>query len=145
MINTTDEMTAAWTAYKAPNFPTLVGFNAAGCDRILRETFMAGFTAARMPQSKPPRGDDLFPHSHGFDNPAQHSERFASDWFYMIYEVSTFATKYGLPKPEMVFHPAWLGLIKNTSRAMPVNGALIHMNVRIRFGKFEQSDVLRHI
>lgn len=136
-IGVTDEMIAAWINY-APNIqePMPTG------DKITQAAFMAGWDAGRMPQAVPPKGDDKFSHSLGFDNYEQRAERFVTDWNHMVYEVSTFATKYNLPKPDMIFHPKWLQAMNAHAQAR-LGSTIINMDVRIRFGSWENVDAFR--
>lgn len=69
-------------------------------------------------------------------------EAFVEGWNGMVATVSEFSARYNLPKPQMIFHPQWLSHMNKISdiRLAPV---IIHMDVKIRFGMFEQVDALR--
>lgn len=72
---------------------------------------------------------------------ASRNHEFVDDWNRMVGTVANFAAKYDLPAPEMLFHRRWLDKM-NSAASSPIAGTLIHMNVRIRFGHYEQRDVL---
>jgi hypothetical protein len=71
-------------------------------------------------------------------------EEFIREWDQMILSVSDFATKWNLPKPEMIFAPIWFRHMNSVShtRLAPV---IIYGDVRVRFGKFEQVDAFRSV
>lgn len=83
-------------------------------------------------------------HSPAYDTSENAKYRFAHEWNEIIGLVSLFASKRNMPKPEMIFHPKWLEYMNSLSdiRLAPV---LIYMDVKIRFGYFEQRDVLKSI
>lgn len=125
MTEDTKEMVSAWHA--AELLPRPGSY----------EAFCAGWIAARMPQTVPE-------HSPGFDTAEQSQDRFAAEWNNMVYEVSNFATKWDLPKPQMVFDPKWLHRMNSISniRLAPV---IVYMDVKIRFGYFEQADMFKSV
>lgn len=67
---------------------------------------------------------------------------FVAEWDRMVATISNFASRYDLPKPQMVFHPAWLHHMNKISDAR-LGPTIIYMDVKIRFGMFEQVDALR--
>lgn len=75
------------------------------------------------------------------DRTASREHEFVDDWNRMVGAVSFFAQKWDLPAPEMLFHPRWLDHM-NASSTQRISGTLIHMGVKVRFGGYEQRDVL---
>lgn len=75
------------------------------------------------------------------DRSASRAHEFVDDWNRTIDAVSMFATKYDLPRPEMLFHPRWLDRM-NESSTLRISGTLIYRGVKARFGGYEQRDVL---
>lgn len=71
-------------------------------------------------------------------------EAFIADWNRMVGTISVLCGQYDLPKPEMVFHPKVLSLMRSISNSR-IADTIIFAGVKIRFGKFEQADVLRQI
>lgn len=69
-------------------------------------------------------------------------ENFVMQWNKTIAQVGVFAQQQKLPAPELIFNPLWHDKI-NDACDSPILGTLIWMGVRIRFGAFEQRDVLR--
>lgn len=74
--------------------------------------------------------------------PENKAEEFVDDWNRMIGTISFMAAKYDLPAPDLVFHPKWRDHMRLMSREN-IQGTLIYMGVRARFGMFEQRDVLK--
>jgi hypothetical protein len=75
-------------------------------------------------------------------DPATRAEEFANDWNENFARLSEMATKYNLPKPEIILPMDWLNFVNKTlqERIAPV---AVYMGVKIRFGRFEQADVFR--
>jgi hypothetical protein len=69
-------------------------------------------------------------------------EEFIDDWNSMIAHVAQFSDKWNLPKAEMIFHPC-VHTTMNAVAQERILGTLIHKGVKVRFGRFEQSTVLR--
>lgn len=69
---------------------------------------------------------------------------FAHDWNNMVATVSVFCSKYGLLKPDMIFHPQWWHVLCATSEH-PISRTLIHMGVRVKFATLEQATVIREM
>lgn len=68
--------------------------------------------------------------------------QFVTEWNHMVGTVSNFASKYNMPKPQMVFHPEWLYRMRSVSHT-PLMPVIIYMGIKIQFGTFEQVDALR--
>lgn len=77
-------------------------------------------------------------------DPIEQAEDFAKDWNDNFARLSAMATKYDLPKPEIILRSEWLHFLDRSmnERFAPV---AIFMGVKIRFGCFEQADVLRTV
>lgn len=69
-------------------------------------------------------------------------QEFIDDWNAMVVAVADFAAKYHMPKPQMVFHPTWLGYMNGIAET-PLAPVIIYRDVKIRFGTFEQVDAVR--
>jgi hypothetical protein len=69
---------------------------------------------------------------------------FTDDYNRMIAVVANFCDKHNVHKPDMIFHPKMLDRMRATS-GLNMLGTLIFMGVRVRFGLWEQADVLRSI
>lgn len=70
------------------------------------------------------------------------ANQFVAEWDRMVGTISNFASRYNMPKPQVIFHPQWLSKMNALSsvRLAPV---IVYMDVKIRFGMFEQVDALR--
>lgn len=77
-------------------------------------------------------------------DPIIHVEEFAKDWNENFARLSAMATKYDLPKPEIILGHEWFDFV-NMSMRERFAPVAIYMGVKIRFGCFEQADVLRTI
>lgn len=77
-------------------------------------------------------------------DPQQNREKFIRDWDQMIGRISNFCDYNNLPKPEMLFHPAWLDKMNSVSDYR-IMGTLIYAGVKVRFGRIEQYDVIRPV
>lgn len=73
-----------------------------------------------------------------------HADDLPDDWNRMIATIADFCAKHDLPKPDVIFAPQVFSRIQSTvkERLLPT---LINRGVRVRFGKFEQSDVFRSL
>jgi hypothetical protein len=69
---------------------------------------------------------------------------FTEDYNRMIGGISDFCNRYQVRKPELIFHPSMLDRMNMESNER-ILGTLIFMGIRVRFGTFEQADVLRPI
>lgn len=74
--------------------------------------------------------------------PVASPQEFIADWNRMVATVAEFSAKWDLPKPEMIFHPQ-VHTVMNAVADVRILGTLIHMGVKVRFGRFEQATVLR--
>lgn len=77
-------------------------------------------------------------------DPVERAEEFAKDWNDNFARLSQMATKYDLPKPEIILDFKWFDFL-NMSMRERFAPVAIYMGVKIRFGCFEQADVLRTI
>lgn len=68
---------------------------------------------------------------------------FVDDYNRMIATVANFCDRYMVPKPDLIFPPQMLERMKSASGVRDMLGTLIFMGVRVRFGVWEQRDVLR--
>jgi len=75
-------------------------------------------------------------------DPVDRAEEFAKDWNENFARLSAMATKYDLPKPEIILGHEWFDFV-NMSMRERFAPVAIYMGVKIRFGCFEQADVLR--
>lgn len=75
-------------------------------------------------------------------DPATRAEEFAKDWNENFARLSQMATKYDLPKPEIILSMPWFDFL-NASMQERFAPVAIYMGVKIRFGSFEQADVFR--
>ena len=75
-------------------------------------------------------------------DPVERAEEFAKDWNENFARLSAMATKYDLPKPEIILGHEWFDFV-NMSMRERFAPVAIYMGVKIRFGCFEQADVLR--
>ncbi|WP_372732948.1 hypothetical protein [Novosphingobium sp.] len=79
--------------------------------------------------------------SIGFLEGDARRDAFIRDWNRTIGTVGVFAAQWGLPAPEMLFHPKWHEAM-NYNSSQPIRATLIWQGVKIRFGFVEQRDVL---
>ena len=73
-----------------------------------------------------------------------HGQAFIADWNKMIATISVTARQWNMPVPQLICGPKWYAHMNSvaTIRLMPV---LVYAGVKIRFGDFEQADVLRTV
>ena len=69
-------------------------------------------------------------------------QEFVDDWNRMIAAIATFSDKYDLAKPDMVYPPEVHALMNSVAETRLL-GTLIWNGVRVRFGRFEQAEILR--
>lgn len=75
-------------------------------------------------------------------NTPEKRQECVDDWNRMVATVSEFSEKWDLPKADMVFHPKALALIRTVAQEN-IRSTLIHLGVRVRFGIFEQAEIIR--
>lgn len=71
-------------------------------------------------------------------------DQFVKDWDRMVSEVSVFASKYNMRKPDMIFHPEWLQKMREISQTQ-IMSVLVYMGVRVQFAELEQVTALRRL
>ena len=79
--------------------------------------------------------------SIGFLEGAERRDAFVWDWNKTIAQIGVFCKQYNIPEPELLFHPRVLDHM-NAASSQRISGTLIYMGVKVRFGGYEQRDVL---
>ena len=70
---------------------------------------------------------------------------FVEDYNHMMGGIADFCNRYDVPKPDVIFHPKMLDKMRSESDMHSMLGTLIFMGIRVRFGLWEQRDVLRSV
>lgn len=114
----------------------------------MTEDFRLGWIAGRGDEDFPPELLDAAWHERcGTADPAPEpytEAAFVNDWNAMVATISVTCTRYNLRKPDMVFHPQWLRLMRQYSQ-QHISSTLVHMGVRVKFATFEQATVIREL